>query len=65
MRIKRERSMVWEGAMLVRMEKPPTLEQYIGEQPKAEPASFLDMRLRASTKGLRSMTMAEYRQSLN
>ncbi len=51
--------------MLARMEKPPTLEQYIGEKPRAEPASFLDMRLRASIKGLRSMTMAEYRQSLN
>ncbi len=64
-RIKRERARVWEWAMLTRMEKPPTLEQYTGEKTRAEPASFLDLRLRASTKGLRSMTMAEYRKSLN
>lgn len=59
-RIKRERVLVWEGAMLTRMQKPPTLEQYIGEKPRAEPAAMLNMRLRAGARGLRTISMRDY-----
>lgn len=64
LRIKRERALVWAGAMLGRMDKPPTLAQFIEDAPETEPAEFLDMRLRASTTGLRSITMAEYRRAV-
>lgn len=63
-RIRRERAMVWDGAFLPHQKKPPTFSEYVGgEPPKPEPAEFLDMRLRASVKGLKGITMAEYRAS--
>lgn len=64
MRIKRERALVWSGAMLARVEKPPTLAQFLEDAPEKEPAEFLDMRLRASTTGLRAISMAEYRRAV-
>lgn len=45
--------------MLVRTDKPPTYQEYVGGAKAKEPASFLEMRLRASTKGLRSISMDE------
>lgn len=63
-RVKRERALVWAGAMLARMDKPPTLSQFLEDVPEKEPSEFLDMRLRASTIGLRSVSMAEYRRSI-
>jgi len=61
MRIKRERTLVWSGAMLVRMDKPPTLAQFIDEKTQADPPEFLEMRLRSAEKGLRSVPMSEVR----
>jgi hypothetical protein len=63
-RIKRERALVWAGAMLNRVEKMPPLAQFIDDEPAVEPPEFLDMRLRASTVGLRSISMSEYRRSI-
>lgn len=64
-RIKRERALVWEGAFLPYAKKPPTLKEFIGGSVIREPSSFLDMRLRSSTKGLRGITMAEHRASMH
>lgn len=63
-RLRRERGLAWDNAMLVRTEKPPSFEQYVGGGAvRKEPAAFLDMRLRASVRGLRTVTMAEYRKA--
>lgn len=35
-RRKQERSMVWWGAMMARMEKPPTFEKFTGIEPDRE-----------------------------
>ena len=59
-RVTHSRVLNWEAAMLSRMEKPPTLEQYTGQKPRPQPASMLDMRLRAGAKGLRSISLKQY-----
>lgn len=61
--LRMRRMLIWEGAMLPRMQKPPSREQYTGLKPIAEPAGALDMRLRASVKGLRSISMKDYLSS--
>lgn len=33
MRLERERSLVWYGAMLPHLKKPPSLEQFTGHKP--------------------------------
>lgn len=59
-RIRRERALAWESAFLPYAKKPPTFHEFVGgEKPRAEPAQFLDMRLRASVKGLRGISMAD------
>ncbi|MDF1606953.1 hypothetical protein PZ897_02050 [Hoeflea sp. YIM 152468] len=64
-RVRRERGLVWQGAFLPQQKNPPTYDEFVGGAPrKAEPASFLDMRLRASVKGLRGISMAEALSSM-
>lgn len=59
-RLRRERSLVWQGAFLPHQKTPPSHDAFVGgASRKAEPASFLDMRLRASVKGLRGISMAD------
>jgi len=56
---------VWQGAFLPLQQKPPTYDEFVdGAGRKAEPASFLEMRLRASVKGLRGISMAEALSSM-
>jgi hypothetical protein len=62
-RIRRERAMAWDVAMLPLMKKPPSRAQYVGGDVKKEPPEFLEMRLRASVRGMRGITMAEYLQT--
>lgn len=63
--IRRERSLAWEAAFLPHVKSPPSHSEFVGGKAVREPASFLDMRLRAATKGLRGISMAEYARSLN
>jgi len=57
---RQKRVLIWEGAMLQRAEKFPSLEQYTGLKPPPQPAAMLDMRLRASVRGLRAITLQEH-----
>lgn len=64
-RIKRERALAWESAFLPYAKSPPSLQEFIGGKSAKEPSSFLDMRLRGASKGLRGITLAQHRASLN
>lgn len=59
-RVSNIRTLNWEQAMLQRMDKPPSLEQYTGVKPKPAPSGLLDMKLRSGVRGLKAISMKEY-----
>jgi hypothetical protein len=62
-RRKAQRILIWEGAMLARMERPLTLDEYVGEKPRAAPSGMLNMRLRAGARGLKTVSLRKYLES--
>lgn len=62
-RIKRERTLVWAGAMLTRMTAPPTLEDFIAEKAPPAKESMLAVHLQASARGLRAISLRDYKAS--
>lgn len=58
-RIRRERGLAWEAALLPYRKKVPGYDEFTGERRNPDPPGFLDMRLRASVKGIKAVRLED------